>query len=143
MLKLSRKKAIQERADKNLRKFLRELDAQTPDDFDDIFGERHYYSNLSEKLRIARMLDEYDERKEKARRQLSSLLREIGLEQKNGFKNLSSQERQVLNEKRRYEAEAIVMQAGLGREDSGELLVPVVYRIYQRKKFYNPQGYKH
>ena len=99
----SKNKRAQEKARKNLRKFLSELDAQTPDDFDDIFGERYYYSNLLEKLWITRMLNAYDERKEQAREQLNGLLKEIRLEKNNRFEYLSIQEKYSSNEKRRCE----------------------------------------
>lgn len=135
-------KQVKKRAKKNIENFLKELDAQIPEDSEEIYSD-NYYSNLFQSVWIARMLNEYDKRKEQAKKELSSFLEQIELEGENGFKYLSNKRKREVNEERKYQAEKIVINARLGPDDVSTLLVPVVHEIYRRGGFGILGRYKH
>lgn len=141
MITLKEKQA-KERAKKNIENFLRELDAQIPGDSDEIYLEG-FYSNISQRTWLARTLNEYDERKYQIKQKLKMFSEQIELEQKNGFGYLTSLKKREINVIRRFEAEQLVDGARLGPEDSKELLIPVVCRIYRRGGFGIPKRYQH
>ncbi len=140
MITLKEKQA-KKRAQRNIEIFLEELDAQIPKDADEIYS-NNYYSNLFQQVWVVRMLNEYDERKEQAKIELNDFLTQIDLEKKNGFRYLTPLRKRAINIKRKFEAEQIVDNAHLGPEDSNELLVPVVSKIYQRGGFDIPKRYR-
>lgn len=128
------KRLAQKRAEENIERFLRELDAQIPEDSEEIHS-NNYYSNIFQSVWLVRVLNEYDERKQQAKKELSSFLKQIELEGENGFQYLSNKRRREVNIKRRYQAEDIVINARLGPEDISELLIPIVCKIYRRGGF--------
>jgi len=135
------KRSAKKRAEENIERFLRELYAQIPEDSEEIHS-NNYYSDIFQSVWLVRTLNEYDERKQQAKKELSSFSEQIELERVNGFKRLSSQEKYEVNEIRRFEAEKIVMNANLGINDTTDLLIPIVLKIYKRGGFNTLNKYK-
>jgi len=135
------KRSAKKRAEENIERFLRELYAQIPEDSEEIHS-NNYYSDIFQSVWLVRTLNEYDERKQQAKKELSSFSEQIELERVNGFKRLSSQKKYEVNEIRRFEAEKIVMNANLGINDTTDLLIPIVLKIYKRGGFNTLNKYK-
>jgi len=136
---------IEKRAEKDAKKdienFLRLLDAENPQDSDDIYSD-NYYSEIFERTQIAKMINEYDSRREQARKELNIRLRKSIEEARNGFKYKSLEQKYSRVGEGKQELEGVLKKAGLRKEDAKNLLVPALCKLYRIFGFNNFHDYR-